>query len=62
MASRTELAAAINDLCGTGFVNVGQTLKMTEVGFTRGDEEVRLQVQCPFRVVRREKILLGSTD
>ncbi|MER7282583.1 hypothetical protein ABT369_49935 [Dactylosporangium sp. NPDC000244] len=62
MASQTDLAAAIADLCRTRFVNVGRTLNMVEVGFMRGDDEVRLHVQCPFRLVRHSKVLLGSTD
>src|SRR3954451_1193755 len=62
MASQTELATAIADLCGIRFVNVGRTLNMVEVGFMRGDDEVRLHVQCPFRLVRHSKVVLGSTD
>jgi hypothetical protein len=35
---------------------------MVEAGFIRGNDEVRLHVQCPFRVVRGARTLLGSTD
>jgi hypothetical protein len=62
MHSHAELTAAIAELCETRFVAVGRTLDMVEVGFIRGDDEVRLHVQCPFRIVRHAKVLLGSTD
>jgi hypothetical protein len=62
MDSQAELAAAIADLGGTRFASVGRTLNMVEVGLTRGNDEIRLHVQCPVRIVRRAKILLGSTD
>jgi hypothetical protein len=62
MNSQTELAAAIADLCGTWFVAVGRTLNMVEVGFIRGNDEIRLHVQCQFRVVRGARVQLGSTD
>jgi hypothetical protein len=62
MALTSDLAAAIANLCGIRFVNIGRTLNMIEVGFARGTDDVRLHVQCPFRVVRRARILLGSTD
>lgn len=35
---------------------------MVEVGLRRGDAIYRLHVQCPFRVVRGSRILLGSVD
>lgn len=57
-----ELATAISGLKGSRFVGLGRTLNMVEVGFRRGEEEIRLHVQCPFRVVREGRILLGSTD
>jgi hypothetical protein len=47
-----ELATAISGLEGSRFVELGRTLNMVEVGFVRGEEEIRLHVQCPFRVVR----------
>jgi hypothetical protein len=57
-----ELATAISGLEGSRFVGVGRTLNMVEAGFLRNDEEMRLHVQCPFRIVRDGRILLGSTD
>ena len=62
MRSQAELATAIADLCGTRFASVGRTLNMVEAGFVRGSDELRLHVQCRFRVVRGARILLGSTD
>lgn len=59
---QADTAAAIADLCGTRLVAVGRTLDMVEIGLTRGDHELRLHVQCPFRIVRRSKVLLGSAD
>jgi hypothetical protein len=57
-----ELAAAIAGLRGARFVRVGRTLNMVEVGLMRGGEELALHVQCPFRIVQRSKVVLGSTD
>ncbi len=43
----------------TGF---DRTVDIIEAGFRRGDAETRLHAQCPFRVTRGDKILLGSED
>ncbi|GAB3838817.1 hypothetical protein ACFPIJ_35685 [Dactylosporangium cerinum] len=37
-------------------------MDMVEVGLSRGEEEFALHVQCPFRIVRGARIVLGSTD
>jgi hypothetical protein len=62
MHTFAELAAAIHALHGARVVSLGRTLNMAEVGLTRGDDLIRLHVQCPFRVVQGGKVLTGSTD
>jgi len=62
LSSFADLAAAIDGLNGWRVTDVGRTLNMVEVGFVRADAVYRLHVQCPFRVVQRAHIALGSSD
>ncbi|WP_026423741.1 hypothetical protein [Actinokineospora inagensis] len=62
MSSLRELDEALRALRGARWTDVDRTVNMAEVGFQLGDVEFRLHVQCPFRIVHREKVLLGSVD
>jgi hypothetical protein len=62
LSSLTELAQAVTDLKGCRVTDLGRTVNMAEVGLRRGDAIYRLHAQCPFRVVRGNRILLGSVD
>jgi hypothetical protein len=56
------LRTAVGALEGARFTDVGRTLDMVELGFIRESEWVRLHVQCPFRLVRGDRILLATAD
>ncbi|WP_238176866.1 hypothetical protein [Kribbella albertanoniae] len=50
-------------LVGTAGASVTRTLNMGEVAFHRSDgDEIMLHLQCPFRVLHAETMLLGSGD
>jgi hypothetical protein len=57
-----DLRAGVRALEGGRLTDFGRTLNMVEVGVSRGDDIVRLHVQCPFRLVLRDKVVLGSAD
>lgn len=56
------LRSAVQALEGAQFTDVSRTLDMVERGFTRQSELVRLHVQCPFRLLRGDRILLATAD
>ncbi|MEU7876376.1 hypothetical protein [Dactylosporangium sp. NPDC049140] len=56
------LRSAVRALEGAQFTDVGRTLDMVELGFVRGSESVRLHVQCPFRLMRGDQIVLATAD
>jgi len=56
------LRFAVRALEGAKFTDVGRTVDMVELGFTRQTESVRLHVQCPFRLIRGDRILLATAD
>ena len=61
-SSLDELVGAVSALRGALLVDVGRTLDMPEVGLQHGSDEVRLHIQCPVRILRGSRILLGSQD
>jgi hypothetical protein len=59
---QAELRAAVAALAGARVVEVRRTLNIAIVGFTRGDESVRLHAQCPFRGVYEDRVVIGTRD
>jgi hypothetical protein len=57
-----RLRPAIRALEGARIADVGRTVDMVELGLRREAEWIRLHVHCPFRMVRNERVLLGSAD
>lgn len=62
VSSLAELAESLQELVGSRVADLGRTVNMAEVGFEKDDETYRLHVQCAFRVVRGDQILVGSAD
>lgn len=60
--SPLTLAGAVAGLRGAILTDVGRTLDLVELGLRRGDDVLRLHAQCPVRILRNGRILLGSDD
>ena len=57
-----DLAAAVADLAGARLVGVARTVNIIEVDLVRDDVAVRLHVQCAFRLLKGDRIMVGSAD
>jgi hypothetical protein len=62
MSRLPELKAALHELVGSRATEIGRTVNMVELGFDKGGETYRMHIQCAFRAVREELILIGTAD
>src|SRR4051812_8640590 len=58
----TDLQSAVRALEGARLAELGRTLDIAVLGSSRGQDDVRLHVVCPFRVRAADRILVGSAD
>lgn len=57
-----ELTAAVRDLTGARLVGVARTVNIIEINLVRDGVAVRLHVQCAFRLLKGDRIMMGSAD